>query len=1162
ALSWFTSEFTPKKLRSHLEFVRPFEEYLAGKRSELRAEARLIPPLENSDFEGFEVSDAFKRSFRFLYAMDREWAVTFHQVVQETFDQLLRPMAVPIPQLFIERDPTTYYVGEVQRAAQENEWYQAGESAVIHAANLIRFAYEGSEKAQDIISDIKPWLEDAVRYYASGLKRKEDGTARMVHQALLQFTQNEVSIKNLVLLMYKKYGDVQKYLHPIKNGEKVMINVEGSPGRTAIIRNGKGPFRLTLSDRGVVELMRLGDGELFFFVPGVQYQISREPDPRKIDVYKRGLKIQSGGHTVYYPLVNRAPIDLETAFDTISTEPFRFKVLEEGKVEFVNHYDPWTPTEVEGVIIRGGVIPEPLGNKLARWSRIPYQLVRSRQKAKRERQTQMELERLRRQRAAISSGITKQAIDEFLAEGIASKFRVIAVEPVDGRFPASEVEIYLANKQGNSANEKEGEELEMMALEGLGVFSSMSLGLRERVVDGVLKYVYVVTLSRAGRAEMRDENTDGTRGIVVEKTAVVSNLDEFAKVVDAWSSEAEGFDFVQLFGAPPTAPRQDEVKPTGSHTPWSDPNSFGTHYRVTLSHALGEEEVPLSLLLGRHPDGKKILVISNAEQPAAEAELRSELRNGETEEAAEALKKLGFEIDDKGRIAYGENFRPTPLNFEFIIVPHGRTPANDAKLFQGGESDGEPRFQLNTEGWRQAQKTASLLWHRLRHRIIRGERIYFLTSPLTRAVQTSLPFKQHVLGLNLKDAQGRPIRVDWKKEPLLTEYVVGEWGDKNRNQLQDNPQAVANKARNVFAKPEKGESYAQFLVRVQAALETFNQRYPKGTVIAIGHSSWIGAAKILTGSEGVYRVIAEKGYIDWGAINPGNEDRGIPVHLNPLARSEVRRNLGVKLENIDERLKLEGRTLAAVIGVSVLVAFSFIEPSLAAYAAFFGAVLFGIGLTGIASVASLPPSDVIARSPQDDETISNSRLIQKTKDVFLIGIDGQFPVVDLKALGLRRGDRVVVLDSAGKRDAFDFYSQVEIPGVNIVRHKLNGRQPTPQELKKLLSKQPNSFPIILFSAGFDLSFLTQYQDAAQREGYLAATPWTESARRALSDLLGRVRPEELTRLGLGEPLQYRKSEDGLISLKVNPFMEEQFAQTYFDRLNHQLASDRITKKAA
>jgi len=326
------------------EFVR------ITSRSEVRGSFPVIPPLEDSDFEGLSVSGEFKEAYRFFYDASREEPPSD---LVGIFRSLMASREVEIPELFILEEPRDKIYREItEESVQRKEWDGAAENAFALAAHLIKKNYQVQD-AEKTAALITPFLDQAKQYYERGSKIQLSFLASNILGHLKQLTQSRDSIESLVRITNKKYADVEKYHHFLKPGERVVIDVMKSPDQKALLRLGRWPLQLRPSPRGIVEEIRMGDAEPFWLIPGREYEVARETDREKIATYSRGLRFNDK----VYPLINRAPVDLESSFDTISTRPIKFTSAYEG-VTIVNHDDPETPTEIWGVISRSEVRAE------------------------------------------------------------------------------------------------------------------------------------------------------------------------------------------------------------------------------------------------------------------------------------------------------------------------------------------------------------------------------------------------------------------------------------------------------------------------------------------------------------------------------------------------------------------------------------------------------------------------------------------------------------------------------------------------------------------------------------------------------------------------------------------------------------------------------------
>ncbi len=248
------------------------------------------------------------------------------------------------------------------------------------------------------------------------------------------------------------------------------------------------------------------------------------------------------------------------------------------------------------------------------------------------------------------------------------------------------------------------------------------------------------------------------------------------------------------------------------------------------------------------------------------------------------MDSLGFELADKqGRVRYKRDYKPPELGVDLWYMTHGATDGNKAALLQGSRSDGEQRFYLNEEGHKQAKEGAEKLWNILGVRLMTGEKIVFLTSPISRARQTADHFIKFV---EIK-SEGK-LNIELVPLEILKEVDHGFWDGKKREELPEDEKILAgqNYARNVFVKSQilPGENFLEFIKRVRTAVEFINREYKGKTVIIFGHGFYSAAIKIVLKTQEVDQIIAEKGYIDWSKpLQPHTHERCQPIHFAATA---------------------------------------------------------------------------------------------------------------------------------------------------------------------------------------------------------------------------------------------------------------------------------------
>ncbi|HLD07524.1 MAG TPA: class I tRNA ligase family protein, partial [Candidatus Peribacterales bacterium] len=150
---------------------------------------------------------------------------------------------------------------------------------------------------------------------------------------------------------------------------------------------------------------------------------------------------------------------------------------------------------------------------------------------------------------------------------------------------------------------------------------------------------------------------------------------------------------------------------------------------------------------------------------------------------------------------------------EVTLVRHGETDINKEKRVQGGNID----HSLNETGRKQAQETSSAL---------RGESFdLIICSDALRAVETA-----EILGKELGIGT-------IEKLPILRERNLGDWsGKKAVDILQENP--PPNPATNPSfhtTTPKNGESFSEFLKRMQDAAEEIMRRFSGKKILLVSH---------------------------------------------------------------------------------------------------------------------------------------------------------------------------------------------------------------------------------------------------------------------------------------------------------------------------------------
>jgi len=219
-------------------------------------------------------------------------------------------------------------------------------------------------------------------------------------------------------------------------------------------------------------------------------------------------------------------------------------------------------------------------------------------------------------------------------------------------------------------------------------------------------------------------------------------------------------------------------------------------------------------------------------------------------------------------------------------------------------------------------------------------------------------------------------------------------------------------------------------------------------------------------------------------------------------------NLRLKGRFVNSVLRRQGRNREAVLGTAEAMAFRYVDPSLYLYAPFFQFALFGVTPQGV-----FPGGGVPNRMPNISrlgraQAARPVPVSGAARTVVLVPVNGELPQVDLDAMRLSVGSRLVILTKDLR--SFDEYSTVRISGVQIRRVKLQdpiSEIPTVSELQKIFAQRADTLPVLIFPSSFDP--LELYKKAADREGLVVRMARLPSARLALSDLVGRFEPAEL-----------------------------------------------------
>lgn len=176
-----------------------------------------------------------------------------------------------------------------------------------------------------------------------------------------------------------------------------------------------------------------------------------------------------------------------------------------------------------------------------------------------------------------------------------------------------------------------------------------------------------------------------------------------------------------------------------------------------------------------------------------------------------------------------------------ILVRHGRTPANAARLLQGRLDT-----ELDTVGRHQAAALAAAI----------GPVDHVVASPLTRARQTA-------------EAFGAPLHFDDR-------WMEIDYGRLDGSPIADVPEEVWQRWRSdVDFVPAGGESHRQLFERVMPACEELLERSRSERVVVVSHVSPIKAA--IGWALGLPRSVAWRCFLEQASISRIGADAHGPV---------------------------------------------------------------------------------------------------------------------------------------------------------------------------------------------------------------------------------------------------------------------------------------------
>lgn len=235
-------------------------------------------------------------------------------------------------------------------------------------------------------------------------------------------------------------------------------------------------------------------------------------------------------------------------------------------------------------------------------------------------------------------------------------------------------------------------------------------------------------------------------------------------------------------------------------------------------------------------------------------------------------------------------------------------------------------------------------------------------------------------------------------------------------------------------------------------------------------------------------------------------------------------------------LRLEGRDLGAAFAVAQMVSYRVLGAADYAVPSFVAYSQMRFGWTQTAPV----PSSKSYREQLTAALRNSSQAPVTPRTVIIAGDTGLTPA-DLEAMQLPRGSRVVVVDSlTGGSPAWDTFSRVKL--ANQIRpERFSTFNLTETELRKIFGRNPDSVPVLILPPDTQPEVLDAYQNAAAREGFAVKLPKNETARLALSAMVGHFKPEQVRRQVPDALLKIRIHSQALSPTSIPQHAEDRFA---------------------
>ena len=299
------------------------------------------------------------------------------------------------------------------------------------------------------------------------------------------------------------------------------------------------------------------------------------------------------------------------------------------------------------------------------------------------------------------------------------------------------------------------------------------------------------------------------------------------------------------------------------------------------------------------------------------------------------------------------------------------------------------------------------------------------------------------------------------------------------------------------------------------------------------------------------------------------EFRKVPAQSE--APGEAVTHDGKVRQAIDGILRRQNREWNSVRGITELASFRFIDTGLVLA----GSIPFLQMTFGIPAISIQNSGALLDRSSQEKDNAAKIKSQLKNaprvpakfpsasdaRTIVLVRVGSSVPQVDVGAMNLPQGSRLIVMDPAGSApDAFHQYSKNGFRrSIPIERVQSESALPSLRQLQRIFGQHPDSIPVLIFPENFD-SFGV-YQNAASHEGFVARVPHARDAQAAFSDLLGHYVPQTLSRAIPSELLEFQLREKGLSPVAVPHGQEGSFVAFYL-RITASEKADQLRAASA